>query len=239
MEQKRLILATTLSVLVFVVWYLVVIPRLMPQKPRPARNAAVADNADPADSDAENPAVDDDSLPDAGAPASVSPAATDDTPEGEVVEKPRKTDRPRHPLRDVQLGSADPKSGFRQFITLTSQGAAVSRVELNDPRYIDLRPPHGPLVVLGADDVLPRSLELAVPQLQGNLRKLNWEVVDLQPAEPPHAEVTFQLEIDGVQIRKRYLARQVDLNATARPEAAAYGLELELEFRNLTDRERV
>ncbi len=35
------------------------------------------------------------------------------------------------------LGSLDPDSGYRMLVTLTNQGAAVERIELNSPRYHD------------------------------------------------------------------------------------------------------
>ncbi len=39
----------------------------------------------------------------------------------------------------ITLGSMDPKSPFRMLVTLTNQGAAVARIELNDPRYRDVQ----------------------------------------------------------------------------------------------------
>ena len=65
---------------------------------------------------------------------SASPAgSTSDRPQGEEV----LPSEPEPPLRYVTLGSMDPKSRFRMLVTLTSRGAAVVRIELNDPRYRD------------------------------------------------------------------------------------------------------
>ncbi|MEO2046790.1 MAG: YidC/Oxa1 family insertase periplasmic-domain containing protein [Pirellulales bacterium] len=43
------------------------------------------------------------------------------------------------PLNYVTLGSIDPDSPYRQLVTLTSQGAAVRRIELANTRYRDLQ----------------------------------------------------------------------------------------------------
>ena len=45
---------------------------------------------------------------------------------------------PGLPSRWVTLGSADPDGPYRMLVTLTSQGAAVLRIELSSPRYHDL-----------------------------------------------------------------------------------------------------
>jgi YidC/Oxa1 family membrane protein insertase len=42
------------------------------------------------------------------------------------------------PTELVTLGSADPDSPYQMLVTLTNQGAAVMRVELNNPRFHDL-----------------------------------------------------------------------------------------------------
>lgn len=42
-----------------------------------------------------------------------------------------------HPERFVSLGSVDPASGYRMLVVFTTQGAAVTHVEFNNPRYLD------------------------------------------------------------------------------------------------------
>ncbi|MFP6612133.1 MAG: YidC/Oxa1 family insertase periplasmic-domain containing protein [Pirellulales bacterium] len=44
---------------------------------------------------------------------------------------------PAVPLQRVTLGSLDPASDTRMAVTLTNRGAAVERIELNNPRYVD------------------------------------------------------------------------------------------------------
>ena len=43
-----------------------------------------------------------------------------------------------HPLRYVSLGSLDPRGDSRALVTLTSLGASIERLELNNPRYRDM-----------------------------------------------------------------------------------------------------
>ncbi len=50
------------------------------------------------------------------------------------------------------LGSADPDSPYRMVATLTNRGAALERVELNEPRYLQLEERHGYLGYLAPID---------------------------------------------------------------------------------------
>ena len=45
---------------------------------------------------------------------------------------------PEQPERWVTLGSADHRDPFRMLVTLTTKGAALARIELNNPRYCDI-----------------------------------------------------------------------------------------------------
>ncbi|MBU4398163.1 MAG: hypothetical protein KKE86_02375, partial [Planctomycetes bacterium] len=75
-------------------------------------------------------------------------------PKAEIpVEKPR--DKPAPEIKAaiepepeqleqwVTLGSADHKDPFRMLVTLTTKGAALARIELNDPRYCDIDERYG------------------------------------------------------------------------------------------------
>ena len=59
---------------------------------------------------------------------------------------------PEQPEHWVTLGSADPKDPFRMLVTLTSKGAALARIELNDPRYRDIDERSGYLGYLTSPD---------------------------------------------------------------------------------------
>ena len=54
----------------------------------------------------------------------------------------------------VTLGSMDPDSPYRMLVTLTNQGAAVARIELNDPRYRDVQELSGYLGQIVVDEAL-------------------------------------------------------------------------------------
>jgi YidC/Oxa1 family membrane protein insertase len=150
----------------------------------------------------------------------------------EVKEPPQ--ERPAFPDRTIELGSDRFQTGYRQLVSLSARGAAVKGVELNDKRYRTLEKPHRPFVVVGADDGLPRTAEIAVPQLDaaGDARRLNWEVVEVTPPEAPHSSALFRLTLDNVELTKRYTVHAVDPNSPLE-EAAAYSIDVDFTFRNL------
>ena len=57
---------------------------------------------------------------------------------------------PQFPHKSVSIGSDDPDSGFRMAVTLDTRGAAIEYVELNDPRYRNLKNHKAPLKVVGS-----------------------------------------------------------------------------------------
>ena len=83
-------------------------------------------------------------------PSSSEAATKGSSAEGEAVSDPKSSESPTDetleadaPLNYVTLGSVDADSPFRQLVTLTSQGAAVRRIELANPRYRDLQDRNG------------------------------------------------------------------------------------------------
>lgn len=173
--------------------------------------------------------------------AEKKPAPEIPAPEKPAVEQPPAAVLPAHPIKTVELGSPAPAptSSFRQFVTLTSRGAAVEKIELTDPRYRALPKPHPPLAIVGSDEVEPYTLSMTVPQLEqldANLSRLNWDLVEVLPAEPPHIEARFRLSIDNLEITKHYKLGQVDAALKGREEAPAYELTVDLSFHNLADK---
>lgn len=163
-------------------------------------------------------------------PADATPPAV---AEKDPVEKPAAVPAlPKFPEKTVELGSSDPASGFRQRVTLWSRGAAVKEIELNDPRYRNLIKPHPPLVVVGETGVVPSTFEISVPQIDADISRLNWELVELAPANPPHSLAVFQFTVDDLKIEKRYELPKIDADQ-ARIEAPAYSLAADLKFHNL------
>ncbi len=267
MDQKRFLTFIILSMGILIGWNAFVMPRLQPpRKPKAAQNQpdkiandAEAKNAagrqrDPADRDVADrnvadrgPAVGAGKPEDEGAsdeknaeanPAQDKAPADAKNPDVEkLADQPAARDVPKFPGKIVELGSDDPQTGFRQLVTLSSRGAAVDQIQLNDPRYRKLEKPHPPLVVVGDDGVLPHTLETAIPQLGLDLTRLNWELVELSPKQGPHSIAEFQLTIDDLKITKRYELPQVD-QKRANPEAPAYALAVSLSFENLGKKPR-
>lgn len=77
-----------------------------------------------------------------------------DTPQPPQVEPPGEAPPLGLPEQArTTLGSLDPKSPYSALYTVTSQGAAIERVELNDPRYLDLEQNSGYFGHLALTDV--------------------------------------------------------------------------------------
>ena len=55
--------------------------------------------------------------------------------------------------RVVTLGSLDPKSPYRMLATFSNRGAALRRIELNDPKYYDIDTRHGWMGELVVDTI--------------------------------------------------------------------------------------
>ena len=106
-----------------------------PRKPKPP-----ADNKQPPGAEAPKDSVPDDSATEDMAPddKTADDAAPDDKPADDAapddIAPAVGADPKRHSQR-ISLGSYDPSSGYRLLVTLTSGGAAIERVELNNPRY--------------------------------------------------------------------------------------------------------
>lgn len=263
MEQKRFVSFIVLSMAILVGWKVVIEPRLpwvanakpAAQKPADKKPANDKDGQPipPANGDAREAEVAQgpaDEKEPAAKPAAVDPIAEKDATapaEKPVVEKPAvelppAKKLPAFPAKTVELGSTDPESKFRQLATLTSQGAAVEKIELNDPRYKALPKPHPPLAIIGSDEVQPYTLSMTVPQLDkldANLSRLNWELVEVIPANPPHTEAKFRLTIDNLEIVKHYTLGQIDTAVKGREEASAYELYVDLSFHNLSDKSQI
>jgi YidC/Oxa1 family membrane protein insertase len=263
MDQKRFLTFIILSMGILIGWNAFVMPRFLPpKKPKAAQNqpANVAENAEAKNAAGRQRDLADRELAERGpaigagkpdgegagdekndetSPARDKAPADAEKPDVEkLADKPAAREVPKFPGKTVELGSDDPQTGFRQLVTLTSRGAAVDQIQLNDPRYRKLGKPHPPLVVVGDDGVVPHTLETAVPQLgPDDIRRLNWQLVELSPKEGPHSVAEFQLTIDDLKITKRFELPQVD-QKLANPEAPAYALALSLSFENLGKKPR-
>jgi YidC/Oxa1 family membrane protein insertase len=255
MEQKRFLIFVVTTVAILMGWQAFVMPRFMPPKPAPvvqrdaqpegqaARKPALADKAQKPEAVAEKPGAE---KPGAEKPGAEKPGA-----EKAIADKPAEGAAPgeelselkKHPHRMVALGSLQSDSAFRMLVTLDSRGAAISQIELNDPRYRDLQNRQQPLKVIGSTRTAVETLQTAIPALDLQLRKygltgnsLDWEIV---PGSQSESAVTFRLiSPDGkLEVLKRFELPKVD-PAAARPEAPAYDLRFALTVKNLGDEPR-
>ena len=245
MEQKRLLLATVLSMIVVGAWYTLVVPRLIPPQPKPPLGANPVNAVEAPEGNGEQAdptAAESFALPGAGELSAVPQAQLEKPQNGAGEPADGATGKPapaapNHPSRTVILGAEDPQSGFRQRVVLNSLGACIERVTMVDPKLVSLQKPHVPLDVLGSQNIRPRSLELDIPQLQARLNRLNWELVQVEPAEAPHESAQFAVEVEGLRIERRYRVSKVD-PAAEQPEAGAYQIACEVSFRNLSSTPR-
>ncbi len=97
---------------------------------------AKPDGDEPTPADAE-PGAEEEARPDAAA----QPAA-----EGE------KDAEPQIESQRLALGSGDPASPYRMLVYLTNDGAAIERLEMNSPQYLDLEDRSGSLGYLSPAD---------------------------------------------------------------------------------------
>ncbi len=241
MEQRRLILFLGLSVGFLVAWNALISPVLFP---KPVRKPGVAAEEKPVD---ENPADDnkaesalnENKEADSDEPEKESKDKAADKPEIAEKEKAKEKGKekaeekekaepekpivkalPRHPDKMVALGSVDPDSGYYLFVEITSEGAAVESIQLNDPRYSILKNRTIPLKVVGnnsADlentktfNLKLSSSEADSPALQyfkSSLGTENWEVAETRKdADGLISGVTFRFASEelGIELFKSY-----------------------------------
>lgn len=226
MEQRRFLLFLTLSLLIWVGWMNFVMPKFFPQPPKPAKkpanNAAAQLHADDAPADA----------------LRVANAAVDQ-PKAVKVEQPGV---PNHPPETVKLGSLDLESEFFMEVELTSRGAAVKAIRLND--YPTFKERDQPLEVVGSDFKPGDPLTFATPikalddqlPLGVNNAELNWELI---PDSVTDRTAAFRLVApDGtLEAIKRYELKQLPAADLAQPKARhrlfeGYNLYLTIELHN-------
>src|SRR5262249_52365775 len=139
-------------------------------------------------------------------------------------------------------------SGFFLSVVLTSEGAAIDTIELNDPRYPEFGDRKHPLKIVGSDPHIPlHTFATRIPQLdaqlapRGNLLE-NWEVV---PDSKTDAAVDFRLvSPDGsLEVTKRYEVRKLTAEELQQPKVRdhdfkGYELILTIKLRNLSSQEQ-
>ena len=130
-----------------------------PRKPDPKEQQKIAagdddddavPDADPKDPDQPVDKPDNQPMPeDEDAPAVDRPG---DDPAAEQPEPDEDVRQPEAQPQWVSLGSIDPSGEYRMLVTLTSRGAAVTRIELSSPRFRDLEDRSGYLGHVAIED---------------------------------------------------------------------------------------
>ena len=140
----------------------------------------------------------------------------------------------------VQIGSPDPETGLRLNATLSTIGASIDFVELNDKRYRDLSKKHPPLKVVGPGEGPQRTFQTNVLGLgEDDLQTKNWEVVEelKTPTEcvfryPPKAANS------PIEVLKKFSVQKVADSNGELNELPAYELLCEITFQNKSNEAR-
>ncbi len=289
MEQKRLFLFFALSMAIVVGWTQVIVPVFFPEllQPPVKQQADAEPDKIPPGEVPPDAAAPDQVVADADQPAASAETSEKNASNGGGKKAPTKageaavvaegadanpSDTPPAPPEwltfpevAVDLGSLDPKTGYFQHVVLTSRGAAVHTIELNDPRYRDLTDPKQPLRVVetispnvpinGEKSGLLATFATGFPAIDKvlkkkgqSLRDVGWEVVATESdADQPeiNSAVEFRLKSPdrALEIRKRYSLAKVPADAATSREVRdttvePYELKLDLTITNLTDQKQ-
>ncbi len=217
-QQRRVILFVALSMAVWIAYANLILPLFIPPRPKPEPF--------------EGPVS-------ALAPLNVVPEIKGPAEHVEPVQPALA----QHPVKSIELGSVDPESGFFIHVELTSRGAAVESVTLNDPRYPEFGKRGTPLTLVGHDPaLLQKTFALEAPALVAQLGGLGadviaWEVLD---KETTPTSATFRLRTaDGLfELRKRYDIEKVPADKKSDQQlrdswADGYRVKLTLTAKNL------
>ncbi|MCH8829999.1 MAG: membrane protein insertase YidC [Planctomycetes bacterium] len=145
----------------------------------------------------------------------------------------------------VTLGSPKPDSGYFIQVFLTSLGASIKSIELNDPRYGTIADPTEPLKIVGNTSKKLRTFQLRISKIGKFLDRVDWKL----DAEKTRIEqgvitdVTFSItRADGkLKISKRFWLRKVedaDLDEARISNSKGYELKMELTFENKSEQPR-
>ena len=206
MESRRLLVACLLC-FVFVFAYDRIVREFFPGLRPPA--AAVVDEP-------EADAIADDAI----APAAIGAEdGADAAAEVDAV--------PEFESRDVTIGSLDPESGYFLAVTLTTDGAAIRRVELNDPRYRDLVAREKPLAIVGGKDLDRRTLAIYADGSGFDKAGVAIDRVPWELADSGEGFATFRLPgVNGSpELRKTY---RVSKGGDRETDRDGYLVEVEL-----------
>lgn len=250
---RRVLLFLVFSALVLLSWKNFVIEPMREAQKRQAERNRLAE----AENTAEEETKKDDPSQKKKSPAdNVNGPAVAEKP-GEIAkavpEKPAapapkpEPEKPKvHPEEEVALGSLDPESGYFYKVILTSTGAAVKRIELNDPRYRELYDPEIPLSIIqpiGEYETFQTAfyrVNSAGKDERETILKgsVNWDVVKPEKADPTKAR--FEYVIPGkYRFIKEYTLKPATEDAPTEEQrdsiAEGYFLHLLVTVENLQE----
>jgi YidC/Oxa1 family membrane protein insertase len=244
MEQPRkLILFFALSMGFLYFWSNVVMPNFLPPPPKAGEVAeneqedgediakvADVDTADDGEDKPADAANKDEPKRDDGEEAAPAVAAKSN----DTVKEAAAT--------EVELGSLDPQSGYYLHVTLTSMGASIDSIVLNDPQFLELDR-SSQLQILGDTPTDFRTFSTGVDVIDAELKKQgrtlaewNWEHDPRATKEEDgvNSSVVFKVEIAGIEVRKTYSLKKV---APSERKSAldGYLIDCGLSFTNKSD----
>eukprot|EP00913_Durusdinium_trenchii_P023397 g21975.t1 len=163
-------------------------------------------------------------------------------PEAKPAAKP-----PANVPKTVKLGSLDPVSGYFIEVELTSRGASVTSIQLNDKRYRTLKDRDVPLKVVGNTTDKLRTFGTAIPLFDDNfkgddfLNRTHWAAGKPVLEDGVAREVTFSYELPdrSFKVLKRYWLEPVDfsevtLETAQNNRATGYQLKMAITIENHT-----
>ncbi len=246
MEQRRFFLFLVLSAAVLMLWNTFVVPKIAP--PKPPANQQVADQTpEPKPEVAKLPEQDKPSVSDPQSPAEVQA----DTGESKAIFTPE-------PRMSVVLGSDDPASGYFMQAHLTSQGAGIEKIQLNDPRYRDLNDRNKPLELLSAipfENSVLRTFDLqsevfdkSLKAFDTSLLEMDWRI-ESKLSDPEQPQIVRQVVFaathpDGKLIlRKKFSLEKVapgnqKASQVQDQQPTGFILNLEISISNSGDKSR-
>ncbi|MFK7819066.1 MAG: membrane protein insertase YidC [Planctomycetaceae bacterium] len=237
-QPRKLFLFFALSMGFLYFWSNVVMPNFLPPPPKPGEVADAEggqeneDGAKVADTDVDANSVDgkeDKSVETPAEDPAVSAPAASTTADAAKEAPPS----------EVELGSLDPESGYYLQVMLTSKGAAIDSIVLNDPQFLELDR-STQLQILGDTPTDFRTFSTGVDLIDAELKKQgktladwNWEQLPDQnlAVDGVNSTVVFKVEIAGIEVRKTYSLKPVkpDERKTA---LDGYLVNCELSFAN-------
>ncbi len=246
-SPRRVLLFALISALVLISWNsFVVNPMQQAQQAVKQREAAEAEQAKAEKAKAAKKAKP------ADAGKAKRPGHAPAIAEKAAPPKPAKGFPEIHPRKEVVLGSLDEDSGYFQEVLLTTKGATVWRIELNDKRYRDLDDPAKPLALVNPVDGKTgegerktfRTFATSFPEIDGPLSVLglppldavDWKVIE--PKKPDKTKVTFEYVVPhAFRIRKEFKLNPPLENSSSNEvrdtKAEGYFLTLAITVQNL------